>query len=189
MILMIDNYDSFVFNLTRYLQELDQEVVVKRNDAITLDEVACLNPRRIVLSPGPCSPLEAGISNDIIRNLGPHIPILGVCLGHQCIGHVYGGVVKRAMAPIHGKVRPLTHTGEGLFQGLPNPLSVTRYHSLIIEQETLPDCLTVTARSMDGEIMAVSHKQWPVHGVQFHPEAVLTEKGHHLLQNFLKMTA
>lgn len=185
MILMIDNYDSFVFNLVRYFEELDQKVLVKRNDKVTIDEIALLNPSHIVISPGPCSPLEAGISNDVIRHFGPTIPILGVCLGHQCIGHVTGGVIKRAIAPVHGKVRPIRHTGKGLFQGLANPMTVTRYHSLIIEDETVPECLTVTARSMEGEIMAVSHKHWPLHGVQFHPEAVLTEGGHQMLLNFL----
>ncbi len=189
MILMIDNYDSFVFNLVRYFQELGQEVMVSRNDTIALKDVANLKPSHIVISPGPCSPLEAGISNELIRHFGPSIPILGVCLGHQCIGHVTGGVVKRALNPVHGKVRPITHNGEGLFLRLPNPLSVTRYHSLIIEEETLPSCLTVTARSEEGEIMAIAHKEWPVFGVQFHPEAVLTEKGHQLLHNFLEITS
>jgi anthranilate synthase/aminodeoxychorismate synthase-like glutamine amidotransferase len=186
MILVIDNYDSFVFNLVRYLEELGQPSIVRRNDEITLDDVSTLRPSHILISPGPCSPNEAGISNDIIYNFGSTIPILGVCLGHQCIGQVYGGVVKKALRPVHGKVHAIVHNQTGIFQGLPSPLSVTRYHSLIIEEASLPDCLEVTARTHEGEIMAVVHKKWPVVGVQFHPEAVLTEGGHALLANFLK---
>jgi anthranilate synthase/aminodeoxychorismate synthase-like glutamine amidotransferase len=185
MILLIDNYDSFVFNLARYVAELGHSRLVVRNDKITLDEIATLAPSHIILSPGPCGPAEAGISLEVIARFGPRVPILGVCLGHQCIGAAYGGIVDRARRPMHGKTSPVSHDGTGVFRGLPSPLTVTRYHSLIVRDEDLPAELVVTARSHDGEIMGVAHRILPVHGVQFHPEAVLTEHGHDLLRNFL----
>ncbi len=187
MILLIDNYDSFVWNLARYVAELGHRRLVVRNDQVTLDEVATLAPSHILLSPGPCGPAEAGISLALIERFGPHLPILGVCLGHQCIGAAYGGIVARARRPMHGKTSRIDHDGSGLFSGLPSPLTVTRYHSLIVRDEGLPDELAVTARSPQGEIMAVAHRRHPVHGVQFHPEAVLTEHGHALLRNFLAL--
>ena len=187
MILLIDNYDSFVWNLARYVSELGHTRIVVRNDATSLDEIAALAPSHIIVSPGPCSPAEAGISNAVIAAFGASIPILGVCLGHQCIGAALGGRVERARRPMHGKTSLIRHDGRGVFVGLPDPLRVTRYHSLIVEDEGLPDCLEVTARSEEGEIMALAHAQWPLVGVQFHPEAVLTEHGHDLLRNFLDL--
>ncbi|MCX8101696.1 MAG: aminodeoxychorismate/anthranilate synthase component II [Geminicoccaceae bacterium] len=185
MILLVDNYDSFVFNLARYVAELGFERLVVRNDAIGLAEIETLAPTHILLSPGPCGPAEAGISVELVRRLGARIPILGVCLGHQCIAAAYGGRVGRARRPMHGRTSPIVHRGTGVFRGLPSPLRVTRYHSLIVEDEGLPDELEVTARSPEGEIMGLAHRRHPVHGVQFHPEAVLTEHGHDLLRNFL----
>jgi len=186
MILLIDNYDSFVYNLVQYLGELGQEPVVFRNDAITVDEARELAPTHIIISPGPCTPLEAGVSNDIIRSLGPVTPTLGVCLGHQCMGHVYGGDVVRAPRLMHGKTSEISHDGLGIFSGIPSPVAVTRYHSLVVERETMPACLTITAETTDvGEVMGVRHVEYPVEGVQFHPEAILTEHGHRMLQNFL----
>ena len=187
MILLVDNYDSFVWNLARYLAELGAPRLVVRNDRITLDEIAALAPSHIILSPGPCGPDEAGICMDVILRFGPRVPILGVCLGHQCIGAAYGGVVDRALRPMHGKTSPITHDGTGVFRDLPSPLTVTRYHSLIVRDEGLPACLAVTARSAEGEIMGLAHRAFPVHGVQFHPEAALTEHGHALLASFLAM--
>jgi anthranilate synthase/aminodeoxychorismate synthase-like glutamine amidotransferase len=186
VILLIDNYDSFVWNLARYVSELGMKRLVMRNDAADLAGIETLAPTHIILSPGPCGPLEAGISNAVIERFGPRIPILGVCLGHQCIGHAYGGIVDRARRPMHGKTSLVTHDASGLFAGLPNPLRVSRYHSLIVRDTRLPDCLEVTARSEEGEIMALRHREYPVAGVQFHPEAVLTQEGHHLLRNFLE---
>ena len=185
MILLIDNYDSFVWNLARYVSELGHTRIVVRNDATSLDEIAALAPSHIIVSPGPCSPAEAGISNVVISEFGPRTPILGVCLGHQCLGAALGGKVERAQRPMHGKTSLVRHDGSGVFAGLPDPLRVTRYHSLIVADEGLPDALRVTARSEEGEIMAMAHVQWPLVGVQFHPEAVLTERGHALLANFL----
>ncbi|OQY26528.1 MAG: anthranilate/aminodeoxychorismate synthase component II [Anaerolineaceae bacterium 4572_5.1] len=185
MLLLIDNYDSFVYNLARYVSELGWEREVVRNDAITLKEIEALAPTHIIISPGPCTPNEAGISNAVIRHFGPRIPILGVCLGHQCIGQVYGGKVVRAGRPMHGKTSPITHDGLGVFRGLPSPLRVTRYHSLVVDRQTFPTDLKITANSPDGEIMALRHRVHPVVGVQFHPEAVLTDSGHQLLSNFL----
>jgi para-aminobenzoate synthetase component 2 len=185
LILLIDNYDSFVWNLARYVSELGMKRLVMRNDAVDLAGIETLAPTHIILSPGPCGPLEAGISNAVIERFGPRIPLLGVCLGHQCIGYAYGGIVDRARRPMHGKTSLVTHDAGGLFAGLPNPLRVTRYHSLIVRDARLPDCLEVTARSEEGEIMALRHREYPVAGVQFHPEAVLTQEGHHLLRNFL----
>ena len=186
MLLMIDNYDSFTYNLVQYLGELGEEVQVYRNDALTLAEVERLGPARVVVSPGPCSPREAGISVPLIRALAGRIPILGVCLGHQSIGYAFGGEIVHARCVMHGKTSPVHHAGLGVFRGLPNPLMATRYHSLAIRRETLPDCLEVTAWTEDGEIMGVRHVELDVEGVQFHPEAILTESGHELLKNFLE---
>jgi anthranilate synthase/aminodeoxychorismate synthase-like glutamine amidotransferase len=185
MVLLIDNYDSFVFNLARYVRELGEDAVVRRHDAVTPDEIATLAPTHIIISPGPCTPAEAGISTAVVRRFGPTIPILGVCLGHQCIGAAYGGRIVRARRPMHGKVSVVSHDGTSLFAGLPSPLHATRYHSLVIEAATLPDVLRVTATSDDGEIMAVAHRSHPVMGVQFHPEAALTEHGYAMLDLFL----
>lgn len=185
MILLIDNWDSFVFNLARYFGELGYERRVVRTDAITLHEIETLKPSHIVLSPGPCAPKDAGISLDVIKHFAGRIPILGVCLGHQAIGEAFGGRVVRAKHPMHGKSSMIEHTGEGIFRQLPNPLRVARYHSLIVEPESLPAELRMTAQSEEGEIMALEHQVWPVFGVQFHPESVLTESGHALLQNFI----
>ncbi len=186
MLLLIDNYDSFTYNLFQYLSELGQEVVVARNDKITIEEIERLKPERIVVSPGPSTPQRAGISNDVIRHFGPKLPLLGVCLGHQCIGHVYGGTVGRAKAVMHGKSSLVHHKGEGILAGLPNPFSAIRYHSLAVSPEGLPDCLEVTAWTDDGTVMGLRHRQHPVEGVQFHPESFMTPVGKDLLRNFLK---
>lgn len=188
MILLIDNYDSFVHNLARYVRELGYETIVKRNTDISLQETANLNPSHIIISPGPCTPSEAGISMDVIKYFGPTIPILGVCLGHQAIGQVYGGKVVRAKHPMHGKASEISHNGKTLFLGIENPIKVARYHSLVIADESFSVELQVTARCSNGEIMAVKHRQYPVFGVQFHPESVLTDCGYELLQNFLNYT-
>ena len=190
MLLMIDNYDSFTFNLVQYLQALGAEVRVERNDALTVDEIEQLRPEKIVISPGPCTPNEAGVSLEVIRRLGPTTPILGVCLGHQAIGQAYGGQVVRAGQIMHGKTSPIRHRGAGVFAGLPDGYQATRYHSLVVAQESLPGCLEVTAwTELEGggieEIMGIRHREHPVEGVQFHPESILTEHGHALLQNFL----
>lgn len=187
MILVIDNYDSFTYNLVQYLGELNAEPVVYRNDEITLDEIASLKPERILISPGPCTPLEAGISNDVIREFGPTTPVLGVCLGHQCIGHTYGARVELASRLMHGKTSPIEHDEKGVFSGIANPFEATRYHSLIIPEESIPECLTITAKTAEGEVMGVRHESHPVHGVQFHPESILTREGKDLLLNFLKL--
>ncbi|WP_372806177.1 aminodeoxychorismate/anthranilate synthase component II [Pontiella sp.] len=187
MILVIDNYDSFTYNLVQYLGELGAEMRVFRNDEITVDEAVALKPEKVLVSPGPCTPKEAGISCDIIREFGPRLPLFGVCLGHQSIGDVYGGNVVRAARLMHGKTSPMIHDGKSVFKGLPSPFVATRYHSLIIERETLPDCLEITAWTAEGEIMGVQHKEHPVHGVQFHPESILTTEGKKLLQNFLDL--
>ena len=189
MLLMIDNYDSFTYNLVQYLGELGEDVQVYRNDALTLDEIAAWKPQRIVLSPGPCTPSEAGICVPLVRRFAGEIPILGVCLGHQAIGQAFGGRIVRAGRVMHGKLSSVAHRGQGVFHGLPSPLTATRYHSLVIERASLPSCLEVTAESEDGEIMGVRHRQLPVEGLQFHPEAILTEKGHELLANFLQRRA
>ena len=186
MLLMIDNYDSFTYNLVQYFGELGEDVQVYRNDALSVADVAALQPARIVISPGPCTPNEAGISVPLIREFAGRIPILGVCLGHQSIGQAFGGRIVRAQKVMHGKNSAITHGDAGMFRGLPSPLSATRYHSLVIERATLPDCLAVTAEAEDGEIMGVRHKTLPVEGVQFHPEAILTEHGHAMLRNFLE---
>lgn len=187
MILLIDNYDSFVHNLARYVRELSEETLMKRNDAVTLGEIEALRPEAILVSPGPCTPREAGISNRAIAAFGATTPILGVCLGHQCLADALGGRVVRAPRPRHGKTSPIHHDGTGLFTGLPSPFDATRYHSLIVEREGLPDALEVAATTADDEVMALRHREWPVWGVQFHPESVLTEHGHALLRNFLAL--
>jgi anthranilate synthase/aminodeoxychorismate synthase-like glutamine amidotransferase len=187
MILVIDNYDSFVHNLARYVRELGGEAVVRRNDTLTLDEVAALAPSHIILSPGPCTPREAGISTDLVRRFGPDVPILGVCLGHQCIGHVFGGEIVRADRIMHGKTSLIHHDGRGVYRGLPNPFEATRYHSLAVAREDLPSVLVVTAETEDGEIMAMRHAEHAVFGVQFHPESILTVHGKDLLANFLRL--
>lgn len=189
MILLIDNYDSFTYNLAQYLGELGAELHVRRNDKITLTDIENLAPKAIVISPGPCTPLEAGMSNDIIKRFGPDLPILGVCLGHQCIGYSYGGVFKRADKLMHGKTSMIYHTGRTIFHGLANPFEATRYHSLIVERESLPKCLQVTAETDDGTIMGLKHVEHPVWGVQFHPESILTKEGKHLLGNFLDLAS
>jgi anthranilate synthase component 2 len=186
MLLMIDNYDSFTYNLVQYLGELGAEVKVVRNDEVALDEVERMRPELIVISPGPCSPNEAGISLGLIARLGGGVPILGVCLGHQAIGQAYGGKVVHAKRLMHGKTSPIHHAGQGVFAGLPSPFTATRYHSLAVERESLPDCLEVTAWTDDGEIMGLRHRSLPVEGVQFHPEAILTEHGHAMLKTFLE---
>jgi anthranilate synthase/aminodeoxychorismate synthase-like glutamine amidotransferase len=190
MILVIDNYDSFTYNLVQYLGELGADPVVHRNDAITVEEIGQLAPSAIVLSPGPCTPKEAGVTVETIRRWGSTIPMLGVCLGHQSIGEAYGGVVARADRVMHGKTSMIDHDGTGLFAGLPSPLEVMRYHSLIVERDTLPDCLNVVAVATDDptEIHAMKHREHPVYGVQFHPESVMTQHGKALLQNFLELS-
>jgi anthranilate synthase component 2 len=187
MILLIDNYDSFVYNLARYVRELGDEAVVRRNDEVTPGEVAAMAPSHIILSPGPCSPIEAGVSVDVVKQLGPTIPILGVCLGHQCIGAAYGGSIVRAGRPIHGMTSAVAHDGSGIFYGLPSPLRVARYHSLVIDRASMPEGLRITATSEDdGEIMGVEHRAHPVVGVQFHPESAASEYGYALIERFLR---
>ncbi len=191
MLLMLDNYDSFTFNLVQYLQELGAEVRVERNDALTVEQIAALDPDKIVISPGPCTPDEAGVSLDVIRQLGPRIPIFGVCLGYQALGQVYGGKVIRAGRIMHGKTSPIRHEGKGVFAGLPSPFEATRYHSLVVDKTSVPDCLEVTAwtENEDGsveELMGLRHREFPVEGVQFHPESILTQHGHAMLKTFLE---
>jgi anthranilate synthase component 2 len=185
MILVIDNYDSFTYNLVHYLNELGAETLVERNDALTVDQALALKPQGILLSPGPCTPNEAGVCLGLLENAPADLPIMGVCLGHQSIGQAYGGDVVRAKTLMHGKTSSIHHTGKGLFQGVKNPFTATRYHSLTVLRDTLPDCLEITAWTDDGEIMGLQHKTRPVHGVQFHPESIATECGHELLANFL----
>lgn len=185
-VLLVDNYDSFTFNLYQYLCELGAEVEVHRNDRITLDEIDEMEPDKIVLSPGPCFPSEAGISVDVIKRFGERTPLLGVCLGHQCIGEAYGGVVDKASQIMHGKTSMIKHNGEGVFAGLPNPFEAIRYHSLVIIRETVPDSLKITASTDNGLVMGVKHKEYPVEGVQFHPESIFTPAGKDLLRNFLR---
>ena len=187
MLLVIDNYDSFTYNLVQYFGELGADPQVRRNDAITPEEVEKLKPKKIVISPGPGRPQDAGISMELIRRLGSRIPLLGVCLGHQCIGEVYGGKVVRAGRLMHGKTSPIQHDGKGVFAKLPNPFEATRYHSLIVEKESVPSCLQVSAETVEGEIMGLRHKEYPVHGVQFHPESILSKEGKDLLANFLSL--
>lgn len=186
MLLVIDNYDSFTYNLVQYFGELGAEMKVVRNDAMTLDEIRALAPDRICISPGPCTPNEAGISCDVIREFGQSTPIFGVCLGHQSIGQVFGGDVIRAKKLMHGKTSPILHQGKSVFAGLSSPFTATRYHSLIVQRDTLPDCLEITAETENGTIMGLMHKEYPIHGVQFHPESILTEDGMKMLENFLK---
>ena len=185
MILLIDNYDSFTWNLYQYFCGLGAQVLVRRNDELTLEEIAALLPEKIVISPGPCTPNESGISLAVIARYAGQIPLLGVCLGHQAIAQVFGATIVRAAKVMHGKTSPIHHNGQGVFQGLNNPLTVTRYHSLLIDPATLPECFEVTARSDSGEIMAIRHREWDLEGVQFHPESILSEQGHQLLANFL----
>jgi anthranilate synthase/aminodeoxychorismate synthase-like glutamine amidotransferase len=187
MILVIDNYDSFTYNLVQYFGELGAELVVRRNDQTTLREVEELHPDKICISPGPGTPDDAGISNELIRQFGPHTPVLGVCLGHQCIGQVFGAEVVRADRLMHGKTSPILHEGDGVFRGLPIPFEATRYHSLIVRRETLPDELEVIAETSEREIMGLRHRRYPIHGVQFHPESIMTGEGKKLLTNFLNL--
>ena len=187
MIFVLDNYDSFTYNLAQYLGELGAELQVFRNDKITTDDIAALAPEKIVISPGPCTPSEAGISIELVQRFAGEIPMLGVCLGHQSIGQAFGGVVKRAPYIMHGKTSQITHDGTGMYRGLPNPFTATRYHSLTVERESLPDCLDAVAETEDGLLMGIRHKEYPVEGVQFHPESILTTEGKSLLSNFLTM--
>jgi len=189
MIVLIDNYDSFTYNLVQYFGEMEADIRVFRNDTISVEGVRELNPDHIVVSPGPCTPNEAGISVELIKTLGPTIPTLGVCLGHQSIGQAFGGDIVRADRIMHGKISPIFHTGHAFFAGVPSPFNATRYHSLVIKPETCPNCLEVTAKTSDNEIMAVAHKELPIWGVQFHPESILTEHGKQLLKNFVALRA
>ncbi|MED4602894.1 aminodeoxychorismate/anthranilate synthase component II [Paenibacillus validus] len=188
MILVIDNYDSFTYNLVQYLGELGQDIVVRRNDEIDLAGIEALKPDHILISPGPCTPNEAGISLSLIDHFKGKIPILGVCLGHQSIGQIFGGDVIRAERLMHGKTSQIIHDGRTLFKGLPSPFTATRYHSLIVKKETLPDCLEISAETAEGEIMGLRHKEYPIEGVQFHPESIITDYGHQILRNFLQET-
>ena len=187
MLFVLDNYDSFTYNLVQYFGELGAEPVVRRNDEITVEEIAALHPERICISPGPGTPAEAGISEAVIRELGSRIPVLGVCLGHQAIGEVFGGEVVRAGRLMHGKTSPILNDDDGVFAGLPSPFEATRYHSLVVKPESVPDSLAVNARTAEGEIMGLRHREFPIHGVQFHPESILTAEGKRLLENFLKL--
>ncbi len=187
MLLLLDNYDSFTYNLFQYLSELGEEVVVVRNDKTTIEEIEAMQPERIVISPGPSTPLKAGISSEVIRHFGPKLPLLGVCLGHQCIGYSYGGQFGQAKAIMHGKSSLIYHNSQGVLVGLPNPFSAIRYHSLVVFRDRLPDCLEITAWTDDGEIMGLRHKQHPVEGIQFHPESFMTEVGKDILMNFLQL--
>jgi anthranilate synthase component 2 len=189
MLLLIDNYDSFTYNLFQYLSELGEEVRVVRNDKITLDEIERMKPERIVISPGPSTPLNAGISNDVIKHFGAKVPVLGVCLGHQCVGYSYGGAFGPAKVIMHGKPSPIYHNNTGVFYGLPNPFPAIRYHSLVVVRERLPQCLEVTAWTEDNTIMGLRHRHYPVEGVQFHPESFMTQNGKDILRNFLKLNS
>lgn len=188
MILTIDNYDSFTYNLVQYLGEMGQQLEIFRNDKITVEQIEELKPDKIVISPGPCSPKEAGVSVDVIRHFAGKAPILGVCLGHQSIGYAFGGDIVRAQRLMHGKTSLIHHDGEGIFAGMPNPFEAVRYHSLIIRRETIPDCLQITAETNSREIMGIRHKDYPIEGVQFHPESILTQEGKRLLENFVKQS-
>jgi len=188
VILMIDNYDSFTFNIVQYLEQMGEHVEVYRNDKITMEEIKRLNPRAIFLSPGPCTPLEAGITVDVIREFYKNVPIMGICLGHQSIGYALGAQVVGASRIMHGKISSVIHDGKTIFAGLPNPFPAGRYHSLIVARETLPDCLEISAETAEGEIMGLRHRDYPVEGIQFHPESVLTPQGKRIIRNFLKYT-
>ena len=187
MLFVLDNYDSFTYNLVQYFGELGEEPLVRRNDEVSVEEIAALQPARICISPGPGTPAEAGVSEALIRELGPRIPVLGVCLGHQAIGEVFGGEVVRADRLMHGKTSPILHDDNGVFAGLPSPFDATRYHSLVVRPESVPACLEVNARTAEGEIMGLRHREYPIHGVQFHPESILTAEGKRLLENFLQL--
>src|SRR5260370_41801993 len=187
MVLVIDNYDSFTYNLVQYLGEMQVPMEVQRNDQISIEQIRALKPERILISPGPCSPRESGLSNEIIRTFSSQVPTLGVCLGHQCIGHVFGGKVIVNYRMMHGKTSPIKHNGRGLFEGMPNPFAATRYHSLVIQRDSLPECLGGTAETEEGGIMGGEHKQHPSWGVQFHPESIVTENGRQIFRNFLKL--
>jgi len=187
VILIVDNYDSFTYNLVQYFGELGCEVMVKRNDAVSLDEISSLRPTHVCISPGPGRPAQAGLSNDIVREFSARVPLLGVCLGHQCIGEVFGGKIAAAPRLLHGKTSQIQHNGSGVFANLPNPFTATRYHSLIVSPDSVPDCLEVTAQTSEGEIMGLRHRDFPVHGVQFHPESILTAEGKKLLANFVAL--
>ena len=187
MVLVIDNYDSFTYNLVQYLGELKADIQVHRNDQITVEQIHALKPDRLLVSPGPCSPKEAGLSNEIIREFGQKIPLFGVCLGHQCIGYTFGAKVVVNHRMMHGKTSMIKHNGEDLFEGMPNPFAATRYHSLVIQRDTLPDCIEVTAETDEGEVMGIRHKEFPIWGVQFHPESILTESGRTIMKNFLNL--
>ena len=187
MILIVDNYDSFTYNLVQYFGELGCALMVKRNDAVSLDEISSLRPTHVCISPGPGRPAQAGLSNDIVREFSARVPLLGVCLGHQCIGEVFGGKIVAAPRLLHGKTSQIQHNGSGVFANLPNPFTATRYHSLIVSPDSVPDCLEVTAQTSEGEIMGLSHRDFPVHGVQFHPESILTAEGKKLLANFVAL--
>ena len=189
MILVIDNYDSFTYNLVQYLGELNADMRIFRNDEITLEKAEAMAPERVLVSPGPCSTNESGLSNEVIRAFGQKVPVFGVCLGHQCIGHTFGANVIVNYRMMHGKTSLIKHNGKDLFEGMPNPFAATRYHSLVIERSSIPDCLEVTAETEEGEIMGIRHKTLPIWGVQFHPESILTENGRRILQNFLKLKA
>ena len=188
MVLVIDNYDSFTYNLVQYLGEMNVELQVHRNDQISMDRIRELQPDRILVSPGPCSPRESGLCNEIIRTFGVKTPVFGVCLGHQCIGHTFGADVVVNYRMMHGKTSPIRHNGRDLFQGMPNPFTATRYHSLVVRRESIPDTLEVTAETDEGEVMGLRHKEFPIWGVQFHPESILTENGRQILKNFLTLT-
>jgi len=187
VILIVDNYDSFTYNLAQYFGELGCALMVKRNDAVSLDEISSLHPTHVCISPGPGRPAQAGLSNDIVRRFAPQLPLLGVCLGHQCIGEVFGGRIVAAPRLLHGKTSQIQHNGSGVFANLPNPFTATRYHSLIVSPDSVPECLEVTAQTSEGEIMGLRHRDFPVHGVQFHPESILTAEGKKLLANFVAL--
>ena len=189
MVLVIDNYDSFTYNLVQYLGEMNVDLQVHRNDEVALDQIRELKPDRILISPGPCSPKESGLSNEIIKTFGPTIPLLGVCLGHQCIGHTFGAQVVVNYRMMHGKTSAIKHNGKDLFEGMPNPFLATRYHSLVVQRDTIPDFLEVTAETEEGEVMGLRHKELPIWGVQFHPESILTEHGRDILKNFMRLKA
>jgi len=188
MVFVLDNYDSFTFNLVQYLGELKADVLVHRNDEITINQIEKINPSKILISPGPCTPREAGLSIEVIKHFAGKIPIMGVCLGHQCIGHAFGGEVVVNYRMMHGKTSLITHDGKDLFKDIPSPYVTTRYHSLVVKRETLPDCLTITAETKEAEIMGLKHMKFPIWGVQFHPESILTEHGHTMMQNFLNLS-